>query len=391
MRRTGPMEPTRLHGPTRRSRLLSRSTPLARGAARLALPGVRQIRRRPAPADLMHPTGGGRLWHGRAPHRLTTRGWARLADGWPWPHDRWAHALRLACGQSRARLRLSDHGVLGPARTPGWRRHQCDDGRSPEHAAASRPPHGGTAPGVDVLAVPSFPGTAGVGAGNQNRAATECRPGDPVTALTSRAAGLATPLTSSLRTDVTGGQAGGVARSIGSAISPVLQLRRRGAARRVTPLPFPSVTLTGPRSRPVNLPRPIVITPAASQPQTRLDHQGAHAARLSLPGSGPLARFAAYAGSPAVRSLRHGGRHRCVEAISPRHRRRPAPSGRLAPGTATQTDPTSSGGGAGRRRLSPRGRLTRAAATPRAGSSAGVCPDGQRAVWGANDPAVSPD
>lgn len=305
-------------------------------------------------------------------------------------------------------------------------------------------------PASTLLAAPSFPGAAGVGAGIQNEAATAlaagCRASGGVTTLaatvanvaqasdvanvahtpnvtdvvyvsnvadvitsaasgragslasvpnvagviTSAASGRAGSLAPGLEASVMGGQAGAAARPAGPAASPVLQLPGRGAAPRITTLS--PVAFTGPGHEPVALPGSMTTTPGTSRTSSPSQpRQSTQATRPSQSGRSGLARQPGYAGSPAVRSWRPGGHHRRAEPGNPGHRRRPGPSDKLAPGTATQTDPTSSGGGTGAAHAvaqgpphadsrNPTGRLVR--------RSVSRWPAGR---LGASDPAVSPD
>jgi hypothetical protein len=275
-------------------------------------------------------------------------------------------------------------------------------------------------PASTLLAGPSFPGAAGVGAGNHAAAAAA---GQTVTALASSvtdvtdAAGAATTraatsatsvtsgpvgsLTSGLRTVTTDGHIGGVTRiarvtgvtkTVGTAASPVLRLPKDGIAAPVSTIP--DVMFTGPRS----VPPPAAISAITSQtmitrPQAQPGRPGTHAVKPNLPG-GTYLSWQTQGQSQmgyAVQSLRRGRHHRRTESAGPRGHRRPAPSNRPTSGTATQTDPTSSGGGAGAAQVvaqgppqadsrNPAGRLVR--------RSVSRWPVGR---LGANDPAVSPD
>jgi len=454
VRHTGAVEPTRLHGPTRPEPADERlhaagarccapgaawcasgpgvpeSSP---GSAAASGPGVPTVSgpwlpaaSSPGPAGASDPglASDGRLgepqgWrtgHGMAGHPIVPRrGW-RMAGrglitgglmlcGWLAASTGHAYAAQITAPPAAAQITapLAPHGhqadIVTSVATAGEEAAQSAL-RPVVHLTGGRQRQDSDHPASTLLAAPSFPGAAGVGAGIQNRAAG-CRADDPVTALASRVAGVATSVTSGpvrllgsgLRTGGMTGQVGGVARS---ATSPVLQLPGRGTAPRVPALP--PVTFSGPRSRPVTLSGPVAITPGTSRAvtpsQTSPGRQGSHAARPSPAGSGRLARqfFSAGspAGSPAVRGLRQGGRHRRVEPSDSRHRR-PAPGDRLTPGTANQTDPASSGGGAGAAQAVAQG-------APHAGSRNPTGRLVRRSVsrWpagrlGANDPAVSPD
>jgi hypothetical protein len=391
VRRTGLMEPPRLHGPTGPE---PADEPLHAAGARCCAPGAAWCAPDPelAAGRSEAPDGQG-TGHGTAgrptvSRRAAARGWRMAGRGLITGGLMLCGWLAASAGHAYASQ------ITAPSAPHGHQADLVTIVTTAGHEAAQsvlRPAvhlTGAQRPASTLLAAPNFPGAAGAGAGNQDGAATA-----PVTALASRVPGVTASVTSGLRTAITGRGPGRVARSIGSVTSPVLRLPRRGAARRISG--FSSITVTGHRSATVTVSRLVVITPGTSRvttpSRTSRHQQSAHVAGPAWPGSGHLARGVAHAGPAAVRSLHQGRHHRHGESASARHHRRPAPSDRLAPGTATQTDPASSGGGAGAAQAVAQG-------PPHAGSRNPTGRLVRRSVsrWpagrlGATDPAVSPD
>jgi hypothetical protein len=216
---------------------------------------------------------------------------------------------------------------------------------------------------------------------------TEAATVQPLAAAVSQASGTvlsgisgqARSLAFRLGTDVTGGQFAGIAGTIASVTSPVLQHPQGSTGGRRAGHAACSLAAN-----------PVGILPLAQAP-TGTHHPDIPAVRAAWADAGPLAGFLVPGSLLAGQNMARVARHPCAQFVQDKDRQRSHPADRLGTGTATQTDPVPSAGGtgaaqavaqappsAGGRNLA--GRLVRIVVSR--------WPVGHPAV---TDPAVSPD
>ncbi len=402
MRRTGPTEPHRLAGPTRPE---PAHEPLHAAGARCCAPGT--------------------TWRASDPQLV--------GEGWPAPHGQLAGDgtadRSAASGRARGHgWRLVGRGlVTGGFLLCGWLATSAGHAYASQITAPAAPhvlltgiPANALLAGSDaaqagpspvaqrpastLLALPSFPGSAGVGAGNQASAAQRAvspvqvatsavqaaaKPATsavqaaakPATGALSAAPGQVVSLASGLEASATGGQVTSVAKILDEPASAVLQV--------------PATAVTGaqaavfagrPGASPASVRSLTPVSAVARRPAAR-------AARLTSLGR-RLAGYPTVAAESLVGndpSKGAGARHSGAAVRHPSEPRRRLPAERVDSAATTQTDPTSSSGGPGAAQLAaqapptvgtrnPAGRLVRIRASR--------WPVGR---LGANDPAVTPD
>ncbi len=437
MRKAGPTGPKRPGGPLRPEQA---DRPLHAAGARCCAPGaawlapdVQQAGHgtagpSPAPECAAYRRARGHGWR-MAGRGLVTGGF--LLCGWLVTGAGHAYAAQVTAP-------AAPHEVLTGIGT-GSSLAGPDAGQAGQLPALQRP-------ASMPLAVPSFPGDAGVGAGNHDTAGPAAA---PAPALSRTAAAMAGPAVSGpavslasalsgpgaggqaalgpglsgmagsgaqgqavtgpcvpglpgsgaqgpveaigkVASGLTGSQAQGAVASIGTAVSG---LAEPGAG--AMPRALVSPPLVMPQAAPGGPPATVTtVRPAAGHPRTRSSaaRRSAGAVRLTSASSG-LA-YPALAGHPLARGHRGGTGSRAARAGT-RHRSG-FPTDRLTPGAAAQTDPASSGSassgsGAGAGQLAAQAPPGAGARMPsarliRIRSSrwpAGFLP--------ADDPAVSPD
>jgi hypothetical protein len=424
VRRTGPNEPKRLTGLTRHEQA---DQPLRTAGARCCAPGA-----------AWQPSCPGLAGDGRLASRGQLAGHGTA--GRPAASGRAAHGGCAAySGAGRHGWRMVGRGLItGGFLLCGWlvtgaghayaaqitappAPHLILAGQSP---AAARP---ASAP----LALPSFPGSAGAGAGSHDPAAARVSPAGlpsasaptvdapagtaPVTMTAPGSAPTPAPGPAGTAPAAAAAPAGSKPAPVAVPAGPGGSLTSGGASLLSGPgaLGAPGqVTSVGPLrpTSPVQVPQPVpqtgriqtlpmitAVPPGGRQARTPGHASGgahrraAHAARPAAVSRG-LAVFPA-AAAPLTTTRRHGGRDRARDAL--RHRARPhrsLPGSRLISGAAAQTDPTStSAGGAGAPQLAahaPPGTATPARAVGliriRTSRRPALRPR-------AEDPAVSPD